>query len=62
MGPVITAEVLIRHGVDDDAILRYLTRQWGLNDPEPRLALHAAHILWAREHSSGIQSSSAGTG
>jgi hypothetical protein len=48
--PVVAAKVLLRHGLDDEAILSYLARSWPLDDRDCRSALDAAHILVRREH------------
>ena len=53
--PVLCAEVLLHHGLNDDAILSHLARTWPLDRIDCRAALDAAHILFARsvrtEHS-----------
>jgi hypothetical protein len=51
--PVVAAKVLLRHGLDDEAILSYLARSWPLDDHDCRSALDAAHILLRREHPHG---------
>lgn len=48
--PVVAAKVLLRHGLDDEAIVSYLARSWPLDDHDCRSALDAAHILLRREH------------
>jgi hypothetical protein len=48
--PVVAAKVLLRHGLDDDAIVSYIARSWPLDERECRSALEAAHILLRREH------------
>jgi hypothetical protein len=57
IAPVIAAEVLIRHGVDDRTIARYLVH-WGLDGRDPWLVLHAAHVLFEREEREGRVTSS----
>jgi len=47
--PVVAAEVLLHHGLSDDAILSYLARSWPLDETDRRYALNAAHILLRRE-------------
>jgi hypothetical protein len=47
--PVVAAEVLLHHGLSDDAILSYLARSWPLDETDCRSALNAAHILFRRE-------------
>jgi len=47
--PVVTAEVLLHHGLSDEAILSYLARSWRLVGTDRRSALDAAHILLRRE-------------
>lgn len=47
--PVLCAEVLLHHGLRDDAILSHLARAWPLDEIDCRAALDAAHILLRRE-------------
>ena len=47
--PVLCAEVLLHHGLSDDAILGHLARSWPLDQIDCRAALDAAHILLRRE-------------
>ena len=47
--PVVAAEVLLHHGLSDDAILSYLARSWPLDRSDFLSALNAAHILLRRE-------------
>jgi hypothetical protein len=47
--PVVAAEVLLHHGLSDEAILSYLARSWPLDETDCRSALDAAHILLRRE-------------
>jgi hypothetical protein len=47
--PVVAAEVLLHHGLSDEAILSYLARSWRLVETDCRSALNAAHILLRRE-------------
>ena len=51
--PVVAAEVLLHHGLSDDAILSYLARSWPLDETDCRSALNAAHILFRREQMRG---------
>ena len=48
---MVAAEVLLHHGLSDEAILSYLARSWPLVDC--RAALNAAHILLRREQGCG---------
>jgi len=48
--PVVAAEVLLRHGLDDDKIIDHLTRTWELDQHDAEAALRAAHVLLKREH------------
>jgi hypothetical protein len=50
VAPVVAAEVLLHHGLCDEAILSYLARSWPLDDRGCRASLDAAHILLRREH------------
>ena len=47
--PVVAAEMLLHHGLTDDAILSYLARSWPGDRGDFRSALNAAHILIRRE-------------
>ena len=47
--PVVAAEVLLHHGLSDEAILSHLARSWRLIETDCRSALDAAHILLRRE-------------
>jgi hypothetical protein len=49
VAPVVAAEVLLRHGFDDDSIASYLARTWPLDDNDCRAAVQAAHVLVRRE-------------
>jgi hypothetical protein len=51
--PVVAAEVLLHHGLSDEAILWYLARSWPLVEADCRAALNAAHILLRREQACG---------
>ena len=51
--PVAAAEILLRHGLSDDAVVRYLARSWPLDDNDCQSALNAAHILLRREQPQG---------
>ncbi|MDP9331760.1 MAG: hypothetical protein M3Q30_00390 [Actinomycetota bacterium] len=51
--PVVAAEVLLHHGLSDEAILSYLARSWPLDETDCRYALNAAHILLRRERAGG---------
>ena len=55
--PVVAAEVLLHHGLSDDAILSYLARSWPLDNTDCRSALNAAHILLRREQSRDTEAS-----
>ena len=48
--PVVAAEVLLRRGLADDAVVSYLARTWPLDDADCQTAIDAAHILLRREH------------
>jgi hypothetical protein len=50
VAPVIAAQALLAHGMDDDAILAYITRTWRLSDADARSALAAAGVLVSRGH------------
>ena len=50
VAPVVAAEVLIRHGLDDVRIGEYLARTWSLDDIDCMAAVRAAHVLVEREH------------
>ena len=52
IAPVLAAESLLRHGVDDATVERFLMTRWHLSGRDPQLVLHAAHILYARERTS----------
>jgi hypothetical protein len=47
--PVVAATVLLRHGLDDGAIMSYLARSWPLDEVDCRSAVDAARILLRRE-------------
>lgn len=47
---MVAATVLLRHGLDDEAIVSYLARSWPIDERDCRSALDAAHILLRREH------------
>jgi hypothetical protein len=47
--PVLCAEVLLHHGLSDDAILSHLARTWPLDTVDCRAAIDAARILLRRE-------------
>ncbi len=49
VAPVFAAEVLLHHGLGDEAILSYLARSWPLDERDCRASLDAAHILLRRE-------------
>jgi len=49
VAPVVAAEVLLHHGLCDEAILSYLARSWPLDERDCRASLDAAHILLRRE-------------
>jgi hypothetical protein len=49
VAPVVAAEVLLRHGFDDDSIAVYLARTWPLDENDCRAAVEAAHVLVQRE-------------
>jgi len=48
--PVVAAEVLLRHGLTDDAIAEWLARTWEIDDHDCHAAVRAAHILLQRAH------------
>jgi hypothetical protein len=54
---VVAAKVLLRHGLDDDAIVSYLARSWPIDERDCRSALDAARILLRREHPHGAEAS-----
>jgi hypothetical protein len=43
--PVVAAEALLAHQINDQAILRYLTRRWALGPSDAISALSAARAL-----------------
>jgi hypothetical protein len=47
--PVIAAEALLAHDVDDDRILAYLVRRWELDEIDARSAVAAARVIAQRE-------------
>jgi hypothetical protein len=53
VAPVVAAEVLLHHGLCDEAILSYLARSWPLDERDCRASLDAAHILLRRERPRG---------
>jgi len=50
VAPVIAAQALLAHEMDDDVIVAYLQRTWRLDDIDARSALAAARVLVRREH------------
>jgi len=48
VAPVITARVLLAHGVRDDVVSAYVASMWALNDVDVRAAVAAAHVLLRR--------------
>jgi hypothetical protein len=48
--PVVAAEVLLRHGLDDAAVTDWVARTWAIDEHECRAAVRAAHVLLDREH------------
>jgi hypothetical protein len=44
-GPVIAAEALLVHHINDQTILKYLTRRWDLSATDAISALAAARVL-----------------
>jgi hypothetical protein len=49
VAPVIAAQALLAHNMDDDVIVAYLQRTWRLEDIDARAALAAARVLVRRE-------------
>ena len=49
VAPVVTAEILLRHGMADDVASAYLARTWPLDEADCQSAVTAAHILLRRE-------------
>jgi hypothetical protein len=53
VAPVITARVLLAHGVRDDVVSAYVASMWALNDVDVRAAVAAAHVLLRRVQTAG---------
>ena len=53
VAPVVTAEVLLRHGMADDVVAGYLARTWPLDEVGCLDAVRSAHVLLrlSRPHS-----------
>ncbi len=51
--PVVAAEVLLRHGLTDDAIAEWLVRTWDIDQHDCEAAVRAAHVLLKRGHPRG---------
>ncbi|MGO9875704.1 MAG: hypothetical protein ACLPVY_18115 [Acidimicrobiia bacterium] len=54
VAPVIAAQALLAHSLNDDVIVAYLQRTWNLDAVDAEAALAAARVLVRREH--GAQS------
>ena len=50
VAPVLAAQALLAHGMDDHLIVAYLRRTWKLDTSDGDAALAAAHVLERREH------------
>jgi hypothetical protein len=48
VAPVITARVLLAHGVRDDRVSAYIASMWPMSDVDVRAAVAAAHVLLRR--------------
>jgi hypothetical protein len=46
VAPVVAAEILLRHGFDDDRTAAYLLRTWPFDE---NAVVEAAHVLVQRE-------------
>lgn len=55
VAPVIAAQALLAHGIDDDVIVAYLRRTWHLDDIDAQAALAAARLLVRRRHGTEIR-------
>jgi hypothetical protein len=48
--PVLAAQALLAHGMNDTAVLAYVQRAWRLNPIDARAAVAAAHTLAGHHH------------
>ena len=56
IAPVVTAEVLLRHGMADDVVAGYLARTWPLDEDGCLDAVRSAHALLRLSRPHGTES------
>jgi hypothetical protein len=50
VAPVIAAQALLAHGVDEAAVFAYVQRTWRLDPADARAAIAAANTLAGHDH------------
>ncbi|MGO9876597.1 MAG: hypothetical protein ACLPVY_22715 [Acidimicrobiia bacterium] len=52
--PVVAAQALLAHGMNDGAAIAYVQRAWRLDPVDARAAVAAAHTLAGQHHGIGV--------